>query len=183
MKKVAPFIFIIAILITACGNDKQSKIDKIKELESIVNSKSDTTYNVAKALELSDAYIDFAKAYPNDTNAVLCYFKAASILMNAGNPNRAVEIFDKIISDYPDFERLPECMFLKAFTYDNFLKNLKKAEEGYKEFIQKYPANEFADDAQSLLDILGKTPEQLGAELIAKQKSDSALTSDTTEKK
>ena len=172
MKNTLLLLVICAMIFSACSGNKQSKIDKIKDLEKIVNSKTDTVFNVAKAKELAEVYVDFAKEFPDDTAAASCYFKAASISMNTGNPNRAIELFEMIFSDYPDFKKVPECMFLKAFTYDNFLKNIKKAEEGYKAFIKKYPDNEFADDAQSLLDMLGKTDAQISAELSAKQKSD-----------
>ncbi|MFH0895947.1 MAG: tetratricopeptide repeat protein [Bacteroidota bacterium] len=172
MKNTFLLPVIFALVFASCSEGRQTKIDKIKELEKVVHSKTETTFNVAKAKELADAYVDFAKEYPDDTAAASCCFKAASISMNTGNPNQAIELFDKIISDYPDFKKVPECMFLKAFTYDNFLKNIKKAEEGYNAFIKKYPDNEFADDAQSLLGMLGKTPEQISAELIAKQKTD-----------
>ncbi len=172
MKNTLLLLVTFALVFVSCSNNKQIKMDKIKELEKIVNSKTDTTFNVAKAKELAEAYVDFAKEYPDDTAAASCYFKAASISMNTGNPNKAIELFDKIINDYSDFKKAPECMFLKAFTYDNFLKNIKKAEEGYKVFIKKYPDNEFADDAQSLLDMLGKTDVQISTELMAKQKAD-----------
>jgi outer membrane protein assembly factor BamD (BamD/ComL family) len=176
MKNVLISCLTLMVLFSSCSNKKQEKIDKIKELENIIGSKSISSFNVAKAKELADAYIEYANAYPDDTASVTYYFKAASLSMNTGEPEQAVKLFDTIIKNYPDFKRIPECMFLKAFTYDNFLENIKKAEEGYKAFIKKYPDNEFADDAQSLLDMLGKTPEQISAELEAKQQTDTVET-------
>lgn len=172
MKNIILILVVFAVFFTACTNDKQSKIDKIKELEKIVNSKTDTSYNVAKAKELVAAYIDFADAFTDDTAAATCYYNAAKISMYTGSPKKAIEYFNKVISDYPDYKKMPDCMFQKAFTYDNFLKDFKKAEEAYKAFIKKYPNDDFADDAQSLIDMLGKTDEQIGTELMAKNKKD-----------
>lgn len=172
MKNSLLILMAFAVFFTACTNNRQSKIDKIKELEKIVYSKSDTAYNFTKAKELVTAYIDFATKYPDDTAAVTCYYNAAKISMYTGSPKKATEYFDKIISDYPDFKKMPDCMFQKAFTYDNFLKDIMKAKEAYEAFIKKYPNDDFADDAQSLIDMLGKTDEQIGAELMAKQKKD-----------
>ncbi|HNW97531.1 MAG TPA: tetratricopeptide repeat protein [Bacteroidales bacterium] len=177
MKKIISTLVVIAVLLAACSNSKQNKIDKIKELEKIVSSKTDT-FNIKKANELVEAYVDFADAFPKDTMAAPCYYKAASILMNTGDPNKAVELFDKIINNYPDYKKLPDCMFMKAFTYDNFLQNKKKAEECYNAFIKKYPDNEFADDAKSLLEMLNKTPEEIAAELDAKLKADTVKKSE-----
>ena len=66
--------------------------------------------------------------------------------------------------------------FLKAFIYDNNLKDIKKARTAYSDFIQKYPKHELTDDAMISMDNLGKTPEQIVKEfeLKLKQKSDSA---------
>jgi TolA-binding protein len=183
MKKMYLLFVVVALTIASCTNNRQAKVDKIKELEKTVNSKTDTTFNVAKAKELADAYVDFATEFPDDTAAAPCYFKAARILMNNINPNRAIELYDIIINDYPDYDKVAECMFLKAFTYDNFLKNIVKAKEGYKAFLSKYPKNEYADDAESLIEMLGKTPEQISAELRAKQKEDSIALAPTAVKK
>ena len=174
MKRICLSLAIVALLFSACTNNKQGKIDKIRELESVVNSKADTVYNVAKAKELADAYIDFAVEFPDDTAAATCYYNAARILMNNLNPGKAVEYFDKVIKDYPDYRRVAECMFLEAFTYDNFLKDINKAKEGYNTFISKYPNHEYADDARSLIEMLGKTPEQISAEFQEMQQNDTA---------
>lgn len=173
MKKLYSILVVMAVILAACTDSRQSKIDKIKELEKKFNSKTDTSFSVKNANELVAAYIDFSESYPKDTAAATCYYNAGKISMYTGSPKKAVEYFDKVITDYPDFKKMNDCMFQKAFTYDNFIKDVKKAKEAYEAFIKKYPGDDFADDAQSLINMLGKTDDQIVAELEAKQKTDS----------
>jgi len=141
-------------------------------MEKTVLENATAPLNIEKAKELVNAYTDFAKKYPNDTNSVNFLFKAANISM-ISQPKLSVELFDQVIKDYPTFNKIAYCMFLKAFVYDDKLKNINKAREAYEVFLKKYPTNDFADDAKACLDNLGKTPEQLIHEFEAKQKADS----------
>ena len=59
------------------------------------------------------------------------------------------------------FYKAPECLFLKAFVFENQLNNLKDAEILYKEFIASYPNHPLTDDAVASLEYLGKSPEEL----------------------
>ena len=61
-------------------------------------------------------------------------------------------------------------LFLKAFTYDNDLKDFKKAGTFYNEFLTKYPNNEFTESAKFLLENLGKSEEELKKMLEEKAK-------------
>ena len=74
---------------------------------------------------------------------------------------RAIAIYDRIYANYPDFEKAPQALFLKAFTYDNDLKNFEKAKLYYTEFLAKYPNDDFADDTEFLLGNLGKNDEEI----------------------
>ena len=173
MKRLIPFLLFACLIIISCTSSKEKDINKIKELEKTVLAKSTTPVNLDKAKELVDAYIKYAKDFPKDSCSVNYLFKAANISMNIGKAKLSVELFDQIMKDYPGYSKVPDCMFLKAFVYDNNLKEYKKAREFYEEFIKKYPTHEFADDAQACIDNLGKTPEQLMKEFETKQQEDS----------
>ena len=70
-------------------------------------------------------------------------------------------LYDEILDDYPDFEKAPTVLFLKAFVYDDQLQDYTNAKKYYELFLEKYPNNEFTDDAEISLKNLGKTPEEL----------------------
>ena len=171
--KTLIILTLTVVIFTACGNKKDKAAQNIKQMEEVL-LKDSTGLDLKKAKEITEAYIAFADEYPKDTLAPVFLFKAADISMNISKPEQAVNLFNRVLKDYPDFRRAPDCIFMKAFLYENIMKNLKKAEEFYKEFIQKYPSHDLADDAQMSIDNLGKTPEQLIAEFEAK--NDSAMT-------
>ena len=126
-----------------------------------------------KTLELVNSYIEYADKFPEDTNSVNYLFKAADISMNLLDPNRSIRLFDRIMTEYPDYIKIPHCLFLKGYVYENSLRNLDAAKALYLAFLDRYPQHEFADDVAISLQHLGKTPEQLIQEFQAKQEADS----------
>jgi len=84
---------------------------------------------------------------------------------------KAIELFDRLMVEYPDYEKVPECLFMKAFIYDNNLQEYDKAKEVYLEFLEKYPDDEFADDARASINNLGKSLEEIIREFEEKNLS------------
>lgn len=160
-------MLVCAVILFSCSNHKESDLKKINELQLLF--KSDSTPNIEKSKELIKLYVDFATNFPKDTNSVGFLFNAAK-LSEFTNAKYAIELYDKIINGYPDDKRLPNCLFLKAFVYDNNLKDIYNARKNYELFLKKYPKHFWATQIPSLLKILGKTPEQLSAEFEAKNK-------------
>jgi tetratricopeptide (TPR) repeat protein len=74
---------------------------------------------------------------------------------------KAISLYDWIIQKYPADPQASTSLFLKAFTYDNDLKQFEKAGYLYNEYLTKYPTGEFAESAKFLLDNLGKSEEEL----------------------
>ena len=123
-----------------------------------------------------DLYKKFADQHPKDSLAPVYLYKAANLLMNSDKNDDAIALLDNIIKDYDNFGKIEEAYFLKAFIYDNNIKNINKARTAYTDFLKKFPKSDLADDAQISLDNLGKTPEQIikEFELKMKQQADSA---------
>lgn len=170
-KKLA-FLAIISVFFYACGSSPEDEAkSKINELESNLFSSEDMVVNRKQASELVNAYIAYADEFPKDTLSPEYIFKAADICMNILNPSKAVWFFDRIIREYPDYRKVPESMFLKAYVYDNNMQSYDLARKLYTEFIEKYPDNEFADDAKVSIQNLGKTPEQIIMEIEERAKA------------
>lgn len=74
---------------------------------------------------------------------------------------KAVALYDWIYTQYPNYEKAAQALFLKAFTYDNDLGDKATAKMLYEEFLKKYPTDDFADDTQFLLKNLGKDDEEI----------------------
>jgi len=141
------------------NNALNEERESIKKMEGeVYNAK---TLDKAKGFALIDAYVSYSKDHPKDTLSAEYLFKAADIAMNLQTGSQAILYYDKILSNYPNFNKRPECVFLKAFIYENQLGDLKEAEKQYKEFIKTYPDHTLAKDAKASLEYLGKSPEEL----------------------
>lgn len=110
-------------------------------------------------------YVDASEAavmaQPDLPNAPEYLHRAAETARTLRDIPKAISLYDWIINRYGDTPRGATALFLKAFTYDNDLKDFEKARTYYEEFLAKHPNNEFAESAKFLLENLGKSDEQL----------------------
>ncbi len=174
MNKSNFFLFVgILFFFFGCGPSREKSVKAIMNLDKQLFSSEAVSFNRAKADSLLVLYDVFIKDHPKDSLRPGFLFKAANLAMNLNNGNKAIAYFDQYIKDYPDGQKVPIGMFFKAFIYENMLKNIDKAREAYLQFIERFPNNEFADDAQMALQNLGKSPDQMVREFEAKRKADS----------
>jgi outer membrane protein assembly factor BamD (BamD/ComL family) len=68
----------------------------------------------------------------------------------------AIENFKIILEKFPEGETTAQATFMLGFIYANSLENLEEAKKYYTLFIEKYPDNDLADDAQYELNNLGQ---------------------------
>lgn len=154
-------LLILMAAIVSCGPSSKEDASKIQAAEDALFSEDEGFIEKAKAIELVDLYVNYTDNYPEDSMAVEYLFKGAEFCLNLGEGQRAIILYDRVIQEYPDFRKVPECFFLKGYVYENYLGDLENARAIYSEFIRKYPDNEFADDAAISIQNLGKTPEEL----------------------
>ena len=165
--KILNLIF-VGLIFASCSSPQQKMKSAIEEQEKEFFASQPGETKLAGVL--IDSYIDYVDNYPSDKESPAFLFKAADIAMNMNRPQQAIKLFQRIIAEYPDFDKLPQCLFLQGYVYENNLGNLQKAKEIYQEFLKKYPDDEFADDAKVSLENLGKSPEQLIKEFEEKSK-------------
>ena len=156
----------MAVMLASCqmgGKKDEIKIvnDSIAALEKEIFDPAKDQLDKSKAIVLIKLYQKAAKLDPTGKSAPDYLFKAADISINVQNPNKTIMLYDEILDDYPDFEKAPTVLFLKAFVYDDQLQDYTNAKKYYEHFLEKYPNNEFTDDAEISLKNLGKTPEEL----------------------
>ena len=177
MKRIFATFIISATLLVSCssGIKEESKMkvnltDSIRHYEQMLFSNSSYKIEAEDAIKLADFYEDYAIKNEKDSIAPTYLFKAADINMNMGRSKKALECFSIILEKYPDFDKAPSALFLKAFVYENQLMDYANAEKYYRQFIGNYPDNDFTDDAEISLKNLGKTPEELIKEFENKNK-------------
>ncbi len=168
--KYAKFLnlILLGLIIASCSSPQQRMKSAIAEQEKEFFASQPGETKLAGVL--IDSYIDYVDNYPSDKDAPGFLFKAADIAMNMNRSQQAIKLFQRIIKEYPDYDKVPQCLFLQGYVYENNLGNLQKAKEIYQEFLDKYPNDEFADDAQVSIQNLGKSPEQLIKEFEEKSK-------------
>ena len=153
-------IVCLVLMMASCGSPRSEKLQEIKDIESTTFSESGLID--AKGVDaLIAAYESFANDFPTDSLAPDYLFKAGDVAMNTNRSNKAIELYDRIITNFGSYHKAPEALFLKGYVYENNLGRLDKAQAIYEEFLEKYPDNEFADDAEVSLKYLGKSPEEL----------------------
>ena len=151
--------------------NKETSVDSMVKFIGM-NMFNDSTFRLNE--ERSLLYIDACEmavmADPTLRDAPEHLHRAAETSRTLRDIPRAIDLYDWIIEKYPTHNRAATSLFLKAFTYDNDLKDFKKAEVHYNDFLARYPDNEFAESAKFLLDNLGKSEEELKKMLEEKSK-------------
>lgn len=123
----------------------------------------ETTHKVD--FQAANDYIRICELYallqPKDSQSPEYLHKAGETARAIREFPKAVAIYDWIYTQYPNYEKAAQALFLKAFTYDNDLEDKAKAKALYEEFLEKFPNDDFADDTQFLLSNLGKNDEEI----------------------
>jgi TolA-binding protein len=167
--KAYTFLF-ASLLLAACGGEKPTDTGRdakavemagrITDMENKLFN--DTVYDQRNAQALLDVYKAYVTTFPADTLAPEYLFRAAGLASKAmGDPEQGVKLYDRVIANYPDWERLPDARFLKALTLDTELGRKGEAEQAYKEVIKRHPDHPFASDAARMIEFLRFTDEEL----------------------
>jgi tetratricopeptide (TPR) repeat protein len=93
-------------------------------------------------------------------------FHAAETAGTLRQVSKSIEIYEWIVDHYPTSQLASTSLFLKAYALDNDLHQYEQAGIFYKEFLAKYPNNEFTESAQFLLDNLGESEEELNRRIM-----------------
>ena len=177
MKKLKSFIYLmlVSLIVLSCSSPQSEKKETIKTLEADLFADENKMIDRDKAGELVTAYVSFADEFPNDKDTPDYLFKAGDMSMNLNMPQKAIQVFDRILKDYPDFEKAPQCLFLKGYVYENEIGDLNAAKKIYEDFIAKFPDDEFADDAAVSIKNLENRPEELIKEFETKSKEEGKI--------
>jgi tetratricopeptide (TPR) repeat protein len=160
-KNIFPItLLLLVVMVIGCKDSQRDAIDQIKKTEAEVFDKNGMIDH-DRIDELIETYLGFANSYPQDSLAPDYIFKAADVAMTTNRSNQAITLYQRIREEYPNYRKVPEALFLEAYVYENYLGRLDKAKALYEEFLEKYPDNDFADDAEISLKYLGKSPEEL----------------------
>jgi tetratricopeptide (TPR) repeat protein len=166
----------VALLFACGGEKKESATDVASRIRAMEDSVFESmSFDRRRAQALLDVYKVYASAYPNDTLAPEYLFRAANVAKSMHEGEESIKLYDRLLKDYPSWRRLPDVLYLKAFTIDSELGRKGEAETAYRQVISTYPDHPFAKDAKVMIDNLHYTDEELIQRFQAMQDSAQAV--------
>jgi tetratricopeptide (TPR) repeat protein len=158
--RLLTLIMAATFIISGCSQDPKAKIKSLEEKMSSEKFTFDEE-GIRLARELTGKYIEFADTHKDDAESPAFLHHAAELSLNLNEHRQSLELYNRVIYQYPGYYKTPECLFMVGFIYENYLLNLGKAKEIYETFIARYPEHDLADDAAACIKNLGKSPEEL----------------------
>ncbi len=141
--------------------DKTTLKGEIDELEAFFKSNGDKPLNKTKAALFVEKSELYASSFPKDEMSPAFLFRAGEVSRAIKQYREGILILDKVYTDYPDHEKAAPALFLKAFTYEENLRDKEQAKQYYNEFLQKFPDHQLASQVQQLLSVIDQSPEDL----------------------
>jgi hypothetical protein len=123
-------------------------------------------------IEISEAAAALQKEKQQPDAYVRILMQAAGLAKSIGNPNKALQLYYQVESQFPEHRQAPAALFLSGFIYENDLGDLDKAKAVYQDFQKRYPNDpNYLDDVQVSLKNLGKSAEELIREFEKKSRT------------
>jgi tetratricopeptide (TPR) repeat protein len=158
---------ILVSCLIACDSESTKTIEEIASLEAKLAEQP--SQQVLQ--ELLALYQDMAGRTKGEKRLDYLW-KAGETARASRDFQTAESIFKELYENNKDTDLAAKSMFLHAFMCDEDLKDYEKARGIYQNFLTSYPDSDFNDDAQFLLDNLGKSDEEM-LELLSKSKPES----------
>ncbi len=155
------------LLLAACGHrpDRDQAVADIAAHEQSL-AQVNIVADEQQAHDMIDLYQQFAANFPEDSLAPVYLQKSADICLNLGDNDQALAILDTIIAQYPGYDDLAGCLFLKGQAYENN-EQYDQAREAYSQFVNDYPDHVLAPDTRKMLPYIGLTPEEMLNAILA----------------
>lgn len=137
---------------------------ELEDLETKILAQNPPDENLMR--EATTKFQDFAGYFPEDPKAPEYLLKASDYAFALGQFSKSVKILDRIITEYPEYDRMEDVMFNKASHLDFELRDTTNAKLAYQEFITKFPNSDLVDDAQSRIDNIAYSLDELAEKFI-----------------
>jgi len=160
---------LLAFGMFACGEKKLTHDDMKKAEATLFNE--DKSVNVEVAPKVAEEYCKFVEQNPNDSTASGWLYHALEInVFMLKDPEKSIEIGNKLMEEYPDSQWAPMSLFLLgSYVYNDQLKDTAQAHIALQRLIDEYPENALVEDAKKSIEYLGLTPEQIMSVIMMSQ--------------
>ena len=167
MKKTFQIVLlaVLAFGMMACGEKKLTQDDLKKAELTLLGEQGDLNKEAAPAVV--EKFCKFVEQSPDDATAPEWLFKAMQIEIKLEESEKAIELCNKLVENYPSYEKVPVALVMTASeVYDSQLHDIDQARATYEKVISDYPDSEWAKTAEQMIGFLGLTPEEMLMEIM-----------------
>jgi len=167
--------FLSLVLLSSCSPSPTQRAAEITKLETeLKESSKKNIADTTKVKQLLQQYALYAQAFPTDSLTPGYLMKSAKFFDYLLLTDSAIHVYDRVYTQFPTYAKADVALFSEAFIYNNEKHNMPKAKKLYEEYIAKYPNTSLSRSAAMELHNLGKTPEQIMAELDSMKQANAA---------
>ena len=150
-----------------CTSQRDKALDKILTYEGTIDFVT-TKVDIPTGETLVKMYVGFANDYPTDSLAPMYLMKAADVAMNIKRGDVAIKYLDRVVKDYPEYDKLADCYFMRGYVYETVLTDTDKAKQAYELFLVQYPNHPLAADTRIIIQNLSLSDEEIIKMIIEK---------------
>jgi len=170
MKRISPlpsFILFLLIFVAAAACNRKAEVDPkaqaVSKIDSLEAELLDDSLGLSDqtASEIIKAYLQYADAYPKDSNAVDYLFKASDVMRGMYRYQDAIRTLELVVERYPESDKAPTALFYAGFILHNDTEQNHLAIPYFQRLIEEFPEHPLADDARNLMPLLNMNEEQL----------------------
>ncbi len=147
------------VIVIACKNSSSNGVPLSTQISMYENKLAEhPSQGVLDTLK--DLYVEAIDSATGELKLDFIW-KAAETARAAKDFPTAERLFMQLYTDHRDSDWASKALFLHAFMCDEDLSQYDRAKSLYTQFIEQFPNSDFHDDAQFLLDNLGKSDEEM----------------------
>lgn len=143
------------------AEERASMLASIDSLEKAMFNPQSMEMDKTMAAREVQLYRDFTVKFPDDSLSPEFLFRSSDLSRALGDNVKAIEYLGQICKQYPAFKKIPECLFLQGYYHQEFFSDTTQAKAFYLQLISKYPDHGFVDDARALMQMFGKSEQDI----------------------
>ena len=159
MRKTVLLFTIMFLLFSGCSTENEKDL-----MEKGSQQLEEKNY-----VEAVQTYERLVKEFPAKEEAGYAYLEMAKLYQGRALRDiseresylKAIEYYQKVYNDFPNLTEAPGALFMTGFLQANEIHDYEAARESYNMFLERYPEHELASSAESELENLGLSPEEI----------------------
>ncbi len=132
---------------------------KLRDFETMLDTDLSGTINFRQANDFINAATLYAMLMPQADDSPHWLFQAAETARKVRVYSMAIGLYDWLGRSWPGSREAAQALFLKAYILDNDLRRKEEAKVAYEAYLQKFPTDDYSEDARIMLKHLGRQGE------------------------